>query len=218
MKRYSIIVAGGSGTRMGGETPKQFLLLKGKPLLMYCIEKFSKHCDQVIVVLADERMQEWKELCTQFNFTVNHQLVSGGVMRAESVRNGLEAIEGESIVAIHDAARPLISEKLIEKLFTVAEQQGSAIPVIKLGDSLRKVDGNESKAVDRNDYRLVQTPQCFDFFLLKKAFLQPGYRNFTDEASLAEAAGYTVQLVEGEVNNIKITLPGDLSYAEALMA
>ncbi len=218
MKRYSIIVAGGSGTRMGGETPKQFLLLKGKPLLMHCMEKFSKHCDQVIVVLADERKHDWKELCAQFNFTLDHQLVSGGIMRAESVRNGLEAIEGESIVAIHDAARPLISENLIEKLFTIAEQQGSAIPVIKLGDSLRKVEGAESKAVERNDYRLVQTPQCFDFFLLKKAFLQPGYRNFTDEASLAEAAGYQVHLVEGEVDNIKITLPGDLRYAESIMA
>lgn len=216
MKRYAIIVAGGTGSRMGNDTPKQFLLLKGKPILLHSIEKFSGHCDEVIVVLPENKMEEWKTICKKNNYPQSYQLVAGGVVRSESVRNGLEVIVGDGVVAVHDAARPLISEKLIEKLFHVAEQEDSAIPVIKLSDSLRKLSGNESKAVDRSDYRLVQTPQCFNISLIRKAFLQPGFRNFTDEASLAEAAGYNICLVDGEVSNIKITLPEDLNYAESL--
>ncbi len=217
MERYAIIVAGGTGSRMGTDIPKQFLVLKGMPVLMHSIEKFSRHCKRVIVVLPSDRKEQWEALCSEFRFTVPHEIVSGGTMRAESVKNGLDVLETEGVVAIHDAARPLLSDKLITRLLTVAEQEGSAIPVIKVGDSLRKLTGNASKAVDRNEYRLVQTPQCFDINLIRKAFLQPGFRNFTDEASLAEAAGYSVNLVEGESTNIKITLPSDLSYAESLM-
>ncbi|MEP7263277.1 MAG: 2-C-methyl-D-erythritol 4-phosphate cytidylyltransferase [Bacteroidota bacterium] len=216
MKRYAIIVAGGTGSRMGNDTPKQFLLLKGRPILLHSIEKFSSHCNEVIVVLPESKMEEWVALCEENNFPLNYRLVAGGMMRAESVKNGLEVIEGDGVVAIHDAARPLISEKLIEKLFHVAEQEDSAVPVIKLSDSLRKLQGKESKAVDRSDYRLVQTPQCFSISLIRKAFLQAGFRNFTDEASLAEAAGYTINLVDGEISNFKITLPEDLNYAESL--
>jgi 2-C-methyl-D-erythritol 4-phosphate cytidylyltransferase len=217
MKRWSIIVAGGTGSRMGSDVPKQFLVLKGKPVLMHSIEKFSKHCDEVIVALAEDRMEEWKKLCNSYDFKIRHQVIAGGLMRAESVRNGLEMIDGNGVVAVHDAARPLVSENLIERLFKMAEQQSTAVPVIRVGDSLRKLNGATSRAVDRNDYRLVQTPQCFDCSLLRKAFLQPGFRNFTDEASLAEAASYEVHLVEGEATNIKITVPGDLSYAETLV-
>jgi 2-C-methyl-D-erythritol 4-phosphate cytidylyltransferase len=215
--RYAIIVAGGSGSRMGADVPKQFMLLKGKPLLMHCIEKFAKHCEKIVVALPDDKMDYWKELCNEYKFTVKHDVVSGGLMRSESVKNGLDVLEENGVVGIHDAARPLISDKLIIRLYTAAEQEGSAIPVIKVGDSLRRMTGNTSAAVDRSDYRLVQTPQCFDLHLIRKAFLHPGFRNFTDEASLAEAAGYSMHLVDGEVTNIKITVPADLSYAESIM-
>jgi 2-C-methyl-D-erythritol 4-phosphate cytidylyltransferase len=214
MERFAVIVAAGSGTRMGSAVPKQFLLLKGLPLLMHSIRRFSDHCQNIIVVLAEDRISEWGELCSQYKFDLKHQVIPGGALRAESVKAGLDALPPEGVVAIHDAARPLISGKLISTLYRYAEQEGSAVPVIPLSDSLRKVKGNTSQAVDRNEYRLVQTPQCFDLIMLRKAFLQPGFRNFTDEASLAEAAGYTVNLVEGENTNIKITLPADLLWAE----
>jgi 2-C-methyl-D-erythritol 4-phosphate cytidylyltransferase len=216
MTRYAIIVAGGSGSRMGLDTPKQFLLLRGKPLLMHSIERFSGHCEKVIAVLPKDRMEDWKTLCQEYNFSIRHDAVPGGGMRAESVKCGLDLLEGDGIAAIHDAARPLITDKLITRLFTAAEQEGSAVPVIKIGDSLRKMIGNSSVAVDRSEYRLVQTPQCFDLHLIRKAFLHSGFRNFTDEASMAEAAGYTMHLIEGEVSNIKITVPADLVYAESL--
>lgn len=214
--RFAIIVAGGSGSRMGAAIPKQFMLLRGKPLLMHSIEKFAKHCEKVIVALPDDKMEYWKELCNEYEFAIAHQVVSGGLMRSESVKNALDVLDENGVVGIHDAARPLISDKLITRLYTVAEQEGSAVPVIKVGDSLRKMTGNTSIAVDRSDYRLVQTPQCFDLHLIRKAFLHSGFRNFTDEASLAEAAGYSMYLVDGEVTNIKITVPADLSYAERL--
>lgn len=217
MNRYAIIVAGGSGSRMRNAVLKQFLTLKGKPVLMHSIEKFSRHCSRVVVVLPESGMEEWRSLCEQHNFHIEHTVVRGGIMRADSVKNGLNLIEGDGVVAIHDAARPLITDDLIVKLLSTAEKEGNAIPVLKLSDSLRKITGNESKSVDRSEYRLVQTPQCFDVHMIRNAFLQPGYHNFNDEASLVEEAGYSVFMVDGEGTNIKITLPADLSYAESIV-
>ena len=214
MKRIALIVAGGSGSRIGGSIPKQFLLLNGRPMLMHTIEKFHDISDRVIIVLPEIHSAFWQQLCIEHQFTLNVTLVFGGVTRAASVKNGLAAIEMDSIVAVHDAARPLVSKKLIDKLYISAVTNGNAIPVIPVGESMRYVDGETNNVVDRSQYRLVQTPQCFRTELLVKAFDKADYQNFTDDASLLQAAGYQVHLEEGEPFNIKITQANDFLFAE----
>ena len=214
IKRISLIVAGGTGTRMGSEIPKQFLLLKGRPVLMYTIEKFFSQSDEVIVVLPENWMEHWQKLCNEYNFYVEHKTVAGGNTRAESVRNGLTGIYLNAIVAVHDGARPLVSNTLINQLFIAAGEYGSAVPVVQLSDSLRILEGSTNRSVDRSAYRLVQTPQCYKVDTLLRAFNNKDYHLFSDEASLMEASGNTVYLVEGEVTNIKITVPEDFIIAE----
>jgi 2-C-methyl-D-erythritol 4-phosphate cytidylyltransferase len=219
MKYYAIIVGGGSGKRMDSVLPKQFLLLKNKPILMHTIEKFSNcaYLPKIILVLHADLHEYWKELCIKYNFEIPHLLVTGGEQRFHSVRNGLKVIKENAIVAIHDAVRPLVSTQLITKAFDIAEDKGNAIPYIKPSETVRKLNKNNSKVIDREKVVLVQTPQTFESIQLKKAYQQPYSVEFTDDASVVEKNGIQIHLFEGERNNIKITYPEDLTLAKLLI-
>lgn len=221
MKHYALIVAGGTGTRMGADLPKQFLTLAGKPILMHTLEKFAySHSEpELIVVLPTDSFAIWQELQARYAFDVPHTLVAGGKTRIASVRHGLQAIpDKNSLVAIHDGVRPLISSEIIEKSYEVAAEKGSAITCIALKDSIRYVSEDGTKALERQQYRLVQTPQTFftqDIYLAYTAQTN-AIENLTDDASVWEASGRQVALIEGSYQNIKITTPEDLQIAEAL--
>lgn len=219
MQRSTIIVAGGSGKRMGAAVPKQFLPLAGMPLLCRTIEAFHRfdRSLQLIVVLPHEQVGAWRELCSKHEFAVAHTVVPGGAERFHSVREGLKHVAHDGLVAVHDGVRPLVSVELIARCFTAAEEHGAAIPVVPVHASVREVEGLRSHAVDRSMLRIVQTPQCFSVTLLRKAFELPYGPAFTDEATLVEHTGAEVHLVEGEDRNIKITTPVDLAVAEALL-
>lgn len=219
MKKHVIIVAGGSGSRMNSVIPKQFILLKGKPVLMHTIEKFVAAIPEisVVVVLAKQLNDDWKALCGQHSFTIPHRLAEGGETRYHSVKNGLELIPDAAVVGIHDAARPLVSIQTILNTFAAAEERGNATPSVPVSDSLRYVKGVENTAVDRSHYHIIQTPQCFHSDLIKKAFLKAYKPEFTDDASVLEAFGEKINLIEGNRENIKITTAQDLIFAEALM-
>jgi 2-C-methyl-D-erythritol 4-phosphate cytidylyltransferase len=219
LEKYIIIVAGGSGSRMKSELPKQFIELNGLPILMHTIMRFRNALPiiQIMVALSDSYREQWEILCTKHNFIIPHTLCSGGETRFHSVKNALELVPTDAVVGIHDAARPLVSTPTILNTFEKAEQKGNAIPAIAIFDSIRKVENEINKAVDRNDYRIIQTPQCFHSNLLKKAFLQPYQALFTDDASVLEAMGEKINLVEGNKENIKITTSEDLILAKALI-
>jgi 2-C-methyl-D-erythritol 4-phosphate cytidylyltransferase len=233
MQRSTIIVAGGSGKRMGAALPKQFLLLKGKPLLMWTIEAFHRFdaAMHLIVVLPQDHHATWLDLCTKHGFTIAHTLVSGGAERFHSTLEGLKAVAHEGLVAVHDGVRPLVSAELIARCFAAADEHGAAIPVVAISSSMRQVSEidapssrlspstplRESRAVDRSRLRAVQTPQCFKAPLLRRAFELPYNPAFTDEATLVERLGVEVQLVEGEERNIKVTTPFDLLVAEVVL-
>ena len=218
MKKYAVIVAAGSGKRMGSEIPKQFLELAGKPVLMHSIGQFREYDDttNIIVVLPQEQIPFWKSLLERYSFRIPHIIVKGGDKRFHSVRNGLEIIDSPGLVAIHDGVRPLVSKETIRRCFEAAGKNGSAIPVISPADSIRMVTGQGSVSVNRLHVKLVQTPQVFDANLIKKAYLQDYSDDFTDDATVLERAGETVFLVEGNPENIKITTPEDLLVAETL--
>jgi len=219
LKQYVIIVAGGSGSRMGSDVPKQFLLLKDRPLIFHTIEKFHialPHC-KIIVVLPSVHLEYWNELLSQYHFTINHQVVAGGKSRFESVKNGMKMISEECVVGVHDAVRPLISINNIQALFAAAQEKGNAVPFTPCKDSLRQINGVENKAVARENFVLIQTPQCF-----KRSEIVAGYEgeeqsSFTDDASVYEYLGGRINLVQGDDFNIKITYPSDLKYAEGLI-
>jgi 2-C-methyl-D-erythritol 4-phosphate cytidylyltransferase len=236
-----IIVAGGSGRRMGSETPKQFLPLAGKPVLMRTIERLADALPEVdrIVVLPQEQTDRWAELCEQYDFTIPHTVATGGETRFHSVKNGLEIAlaAGCEVIGVHDGVRPLVAKELIERVLDGAEECGAAIPVIPLSDSVREVDYCDScqdlshvvgsRPIDRNRLVAIQTPQFFRATILQKAY-QQAYSSesangqaystqFTDDASVVEAAGYTVTLTPGDPANIKITTPVDLVLAERLL-
>ena len=219
---YIIIVAGGKGLRMGGDIPKQFLPIKGKPVLMRTIERFHECSPQlrVILVLPREQQDYWHTLCCDHSFGIDHTVVDGGDTRFGSCRNGLAAIpdDEEGVVGIHDGVRPFVSADTVERCFARARQCGAAIPVLPVTDSLRRVsgDGKSSHGVNRSEYRAVQTPQAFSIQVLKKAYRQPCQDSFTDDASVAEAMGVKVDMVEGNRENIKLTTPFDLKIAETL--
>lgn len=218
MKKYVIIVAGGSGSRMNNAVPKQFMPLHGKPVLMHTIEKFTSVFPEItiIVVLAKQLMPDWKALCAKHNFTIPHQFADGGETRYHSVKNGLALVPDACVVGIHDAARPLVSKQTILKTFEEAEVRGNAIPVVPQSDSIRFIKGKENCSVDRKSYVIVQTPQCFHSDLIKKAFLKAYKPEFTDDASVLEAFGEKINLTDGNHENIKITEPNDMIIAEAL--
>jgi len=216
MKYYAIIVAGGSGNRMQSSVPKQFLLLEGIPVLMHTIAAFDKCIlkPQILLVLNIDQHKYWEELCLKYSFNIPHQVIKGGIQRFHSVKNGLKVIKGTGIVAVHDAVRPLVSAELIAKSFHVAEETGNCIPGVTPTDSVRKrLEDGKSEAISRDELALIQTPQTFEVSLLKKAY-QAAYRNeFTDDASVAEYAGFKINLIAGERENIKITYPEDLQIA-----
>ncbi|PIQ16560.1 MAG: 2-C-methyl-D-erythritol 4-phosphate cytidylyltransferase [Flavobacteriales bacterium CG18_big_fil_WC_8_21_14_2_50_32_9] len=219
MRKYAIIVAGGKGERMGENIPKQFLELNGKPILMHTIEKFhSTFSDlKIILALPENQFDFWKELCYKYGFTnIPHEIVAGGTTRFHSVQNALALVDEDGIVAVHDGVRPLVSQDIIINCFKTAQQYGNAIPVVDVVDSLRHVTKTENKAVKRSCYKIVQTPQCFQTSLIKKAYQQEFVDAFTDDASVVEATGGKIHLVAGNKENIKITSPEDLVVAEAL--
>ncbi len=221
-KLHAIIVAGGSGKRFGSVMPKQFLTLDGKPVLMRTIEKFHQAGASIVVVLPAEHQQLWIDMCKNSNFAVTHTIATGGNTRFESVRNGITAIENLAdgdLVAVHDGVRPLVSVELIDRCYHTARQCGSAIPVVNPSDSIRQVmDDGTSRQLLRSSLRAVQTPQTFRAELLKGAYDVSESPLFTDDASVAEASGHQVTLVDGEVTNIKITTPLDMTIASQLIA
>ena len=215
-----IIVAGGKGLRMQTETPKQFIELQGKPILMHTMNVFFKYDNNIsiILVLPADQIDYWKQLCEQHHFSISHTIVEGGETRFHSVRNGLKFAQDNSLIAIHDGVRPLVSVETIERCFDAATQYRNAVPVVDLVDSVRMVKGSESEIVDRNKLRLVQTPQVFDSQLLLKAYEQEFNPLFTDDASVVETLGTKINLVEGNRENIKITTPIDIAVAEHLIS
>ena len=219
MLRSAIIVAGGSGIRMGGPIPKQFLLLKGKPLLCWTIEAFHRYDPAlpIILVLPEQQITGWKTLCIGHQFHLPHTIVPGGAERFHSVRNGLAQVEHDGLVAVHDGVRPLVSETLIDRCFRAAEAHGAAIPVVPIASSVREVVGDASRALDRSKLRAVQTPQCFRVEVLRKAFDLPYDPAFTDEATLVERIGAQVHLVDGEERNIKVTTKEDLLATHVML-
>ena len=220
MQEFVIIVAGGVGKRMGAPVPKQFLELDGKPIIMRTIDKFytARPGIEIIISLSSDYFDLWQSLCGKYHFTTPHQLVAGGKERFHSVKAGLDSISGnKGVVGIHDAVRPLVSEKTIQTCFENTPEKGAVVPVTMVFDSIRKIDQNGNNAVNRLDYRIVQTPQCFDLKLIKSSF-SSGYREeFTDDASVAESAGHKIHLVEGNRENIKVTTAEDLKIAEAFL-
>lgn len=222
MQHFALIVAGGSGSRMGGAVPKQFLELAGKPILLHTVEKFLAWSPKIKLILAlpEADFSRWEPLAARLTRLPNHPitLVPGGATRFQSVRNGLNAVDGEGLVAIHDAVRPLVSVEVVRRTFEAAAQFGNGVAAVAAKDSIRQIsaDGTNS-ALDRASMRLVQTPQTFRVSLIKQAFEQPESPLFTDDASVAEAAGFPIHLVEGSYENLKITTPEDLVVAEALL-
>ena len=207
MKKHVIIVAGGKGLRMGGEIPKQFLPIGGKPVLMRTIEAFYAYdaSIHVILVLPISQQSYWKELCNTYQFELPHEIANGGETRFHSVKNGLALVEGEGIVGVHDGVRPFVSQEVIARCYSEAEAKHAVIPVIGVVETVRRLEGEDSVTVPRDKYKLVQTPQVFDVALLHKAYNQEFTDMFTDDASVVEALGERVHLVEG--NHTKSTTP-----------
>lgn len=219
MKITTIIVAGGSGSRMGSDTPKQFLLLGGMPVLMRTImaveQSVSNYVNNFIVVLPQSQLDYWAELCEKYNFTTPHKIAIGGATRFDSVKSGLSLVEYADIVMIQDGVRPFVTAQIAEQAIQTAIAHGAAIPVTEVVDSLRKVSADCSYIVNRAGYRAVQTPQVFQKELLVQSYEQPFDDSFTDDASVVEKAGHRVMLTQGSPQNIKITTKTDLEFANA---
>lgn len=218
-KEYALIVAGGKGTRIKSKLPKQFLELNGLPILMHTIQAFFRYSENVTVVLVlpEDDFETWATLCKKYNFTKKLILQKGGDTRFQSVKNGLEKIEGDGLVAIHDGVRPLVSEDIIGASYRLAAVHQSAVAAVRLKESIRMTDQDNTKAMDRSRFRLIQTPQTFQVSLIKKAYQIKDDPSLTDDASVAERAGHIISLFEGSYENIKITTPEDLIVAEALL-
>ncbi len=221
MTDYIIIVAGGKGLRMGTDIPKQFLPIGGKPVLMRTLERFREYSAdlQIILVLPKAQQDYWQELCQEYDFKVEYQMTDGGETRFHSVQHGLALIpdDAEGVVGVHDGVRPFPSIDVIRNCYETARKKKAVIPVIPIVETVRHLQDETSVTVPRGDYRLVQTPQTFDIQLLKAANRQPYNNGFTDDASVVEAFGFDITLVEGNRENIKITTPYDLKIAEVLI-
>ena len=216
MKKVALIVAGGKGERMDTEIPKQFLLLNDLPILMYTLKQFS-HFEEIVLVLPPMQFEYWQELCSSYNFMQKHTIVSAGKTRFHSVKNGLDKITKNTIVAIHDGIRPLISTSLINELVAKTKNGIGVIPIVPVKDSIRKVEGRKSIHVDRNNLFKVQTPQCFLSADIQKAYTQDFSDTFTDDASVFEANGGKINTLLGEEKNLKITTKEDLKIASILI-
>lgn len=219
MDKYAVIVAGGKGLRMGNAVPKQFLPLAGKPILYHTIKAFmDAYADmKLILVLPAEQLSYAQMVLQAFPERIDVDIVTGGATRFHSVKNGLEAVPSGSVVFVHDGVRPLVSPQLIRACYEQAVAKGSAIPAVAVSDSLRMVDGDNSKPIDRDKVRSIQTPQTFQSDILLKAFEQEYTEAFTDEATVAEAYGETVHLLQGEKTNLKLTTPEDMMIAEIIL-
>jgi 2-C-methyl-D-erythritol 4-phosphate cytidylyltransferase len=219
MNKVAVIVAGGSGKRMGSDIPKQFLLLGGQPVLMRTMRTFHDYDPEIeiITVLPADQVKYWETLCRNHRFKIPHKIVTGGKTRHDSVKNAMEGIKPGAIVAVHDGVRPLVSVALIQTCFDTAAILGNAIPVVDIPESIRRVEGGKSRKADRSAFRLVQTPQVFRSEMLIKAFRQPYDPSFTDEANLVEADGNHIYLVKGQPSNIKLTTTLDIHIASAII-
>ena len=215
MKAYAIIVAGGKGLRMGGEVPKQFLPINGKPILMHTIEAFRKALDgiEIILILPADQHEYWQKLCQDYNFCSPELITKGGETRFHSVKNGLALLpdDEDAVVGIHDGVRPFVSKETIQRCYATAAGGRAVVPVVPVVETIRQIlpDG-KSITRPRNEYRLVQTPQTFPLVMLKKAYEQSYSETFTDDASVVEAMGEDILMVDGNRENIKITTPSDL--------
>ncbi|SKB42436.1 2-C-methyl-D-erythritol 4-phosphate cytidylyltransferase [Daejeonella lutea] len=220
VKYYAIIVGGGSGSRMQSDIPKQFLLLNNRPVLMHTIEAFhsSAVSPAIILVLSKDFHQYWKDLCSVHKFTIPHLLISGGQQRFHSVKNGLQAITEPGIVAVHDAVRPCISQKVIASAYKQAEEVGNAVVAVKSRDSVRQVTDTGTVSLNREEIYLIQTPQVFRSEILSKAYEQEYRSEFTDDASVVERSGVEIRLIEGDTKNLKITYPEDIQVAQAYLS
>lgn len=220
MNRFAIIVAGGKGLRMGGELPKQFIPIEGRPVLMRTLETFYA-CDEtirLILVLPRDHQPYWQSLCREYGFNVPHSIADGGATRFHSVQNGLSFVDdAEALVAVHDGVRPFVSRDVIMQCYFNAATYGAVVPVVPVVETVRQLIGDSSVTVSRDAYRLVQTPQTFRASLLRRAYEQCYDDAFTDDASVVEALGEEVHLVEGNRENIKLTTPYDLIVARALV-
>ena len=216
---HALIVAGGKGTRIKSATPKQFIELQGKPVLLHTLEAFIRYSPSIpiVLVLPADDIETWKRLAQKHNF--NHPIIlqTGGETRFQSVKRGLEKLTGHGLVAIHDGVRPLVSEDIIGASFRLAAVHKTAIAAVRLKESIRMTDQDTTRAVDRSKFRLIQTPQTFDLDLIRSAYQMKEDPSLTDDASVAEKAGHAISLFEGSYENIKITTAEDLVVAEALL-
>jgi 2-C-methyl-D-erythritol 4-phosphate cytidylyltransferase len=219
VEKMTLIVAGGSGKRMNSEIPKQFMLLRGFPILMHTIDVFFRYDQQmrIMLILPEEQIWTWEKLCGEYQFRIRHEIRPGGDTRFHSVKNNLSEIPDDCLVAVHDGVRPLVSVMTIDRCFQSAYKTGNAVPCIEIPETMRALNENGSLQVDRTCYRLIQTPQVFWGKILKKAYSQDYRTSFTDDAGVVETLGYTINLVEGNPENIKITYPVDLKTAAALL-
>ena len=216
MKRIALIVAGGKGERMKSNTPKQFIAIKKLPILMHTIKQFS-HLDEIVLVLPQDQFKFWGDLCKKYNFTEKYTLVEGGNSRFHSVQKGLQSINKDGIIAIHDGVRPLISRNLIDNLTTQVKEGFGIIPVIPFSDSVRKIENGVSMHIQRSNLYKVQTPQCFMNKNIQKAYKQKFSHKFTDDASVFESNGGKIKTILGDIKNMKITTSEDLKIAGILM-
>lgn len=219
MKKYVIIVAGGKGKRMSADLPKQFLKLGDKPILMHTIQRFAEYDPtmKIIVVLPQDQQEFWKDLCRQYNFMVPHKTANGGDTRFQSVKNGLALIRETGLVGIHDGVRPFVTTEVIDRCYKTAEATGAVIPVVDILETVREVLPEGSRSVNRNSYKVVQTPQVFQNDLLLRAYNQLYREEYTDDATVVESCDIKVTLVEGNRENIKITTPFDMMLGEVIL-
>lgn len=218
-REHALIVAGGKGTRIKTKLPKQFLELNGKPILLHTIEVFFRYSEKlnIVLVLPEDDFETWRNICKKYKFDKPLTLQKGGETRFQSVRNGLDKMEGPGLVAIHDGVRPLVSEDIIGASFRLAAVHKTAVATVRLKESIRMTDQDNTKAMDRSRFRLIQTPQTFDIAMIKQAYQIKEDASLTDDASVAEKSGLVISLFEGSYENIKITTQEDLIVAEALL-
>jgi 2-C-methyl-D-erythritol 4-phosphate cytidylyltransferase len=219
VKKIALIVAGGTGTRMKASIPKQFLLIGGYPVLMHTVSTFHRYDKnmRIIIVLPENQIDEWKKLCSEYPFAIEHEIGLGGETRFHSVKKNLKGISDRALVAIHDGVRPLVSVQTIMRCFDAAEEFGNAIPCVEIPETLRRIHNQGNQWVDRTRYRLIQTPQVFLGSIIKEAYLQEYKPQFTDDAGVVESLGHSIHLVEGNPENIKITIEKDLIMAASLL-
>jgi len=220
MSNSVIIVAGGSGKRMGASMPKQFLKISGKELIFYTLEKFLEFdpAIEMILVIHSDYKDYWEKTVSSSGFDYPVKIASGGETRFHSVKNGINMLETGSLVGIHDSVRPLVSVSTIQRVYDAAEMFGSAIPCIPLKESVREISGETSRPLDRSAIQIVQTPQVFRASILQRAYECSFDEDFTDDASVVEKAGFGIKLIQGDEYNLKITTPEDFEIASLLLS